>query len=469
MNITIKKFFILSALLLLSIYAILIFYIIELDKINASLQSLQNSSFKMSQKADELRQSSDDLTRFARTYVITADPLYKTQYFTILDIRNGKAKRPFEYEGIYWDLLEPKRSQLHPQNDPISLEVEMKLLPYTEYEFSRLKEAENQSNKLVNLEVQAFNAMIGLYIDDKGNYTLHKEANQDLAISLLHSEQYHLAKQSIMLPINYFLSSLSKRITQDTQELQEKTRQLFKKIFALIALDFFLFLLTMYVISKKVLSPISKITTMITKIKQKKEIYKSKFYKDEIGFMAEEFYTMHERIQDDHKKLQDLANIDELTGIYNRRFFFDVSNKILKSAYRNDQKVSLLIFDIDNFKSINDSYGHQIGDSVLQHLVGTISARLRQGDVFARYGGDEFVILLQDTNLEVAFEISKSLCKTVKDKVFAYDKLVHIPISISAGVSEYRHPYTDLKSLIKSADIGLHQAKREGRNRVVQN
>ncbi|RLA59252.1 MAG: methyl-accepting chemotaxis protein, partial [Epsilonproteobacteria bacterium] len=178
----------------------------------------------MVQMADKLRQSSDDLTHFARTYVITNNQTYKQQYYETLDIRNGKMPRPLMYESIYWDLNKDIRDKRHPNDKPVALKTLFNNLPYTRDELELLTLSEKNSNDLVNLEIEAFNAMIGKYKDDKNQYTITKKPDQNYAIKLLHSEEYYQAKHKIMNPIDNFMIMLNKRTQEQTDAINEKVK-----------------------------------------------------------------------------------------------------------------------------------------------------------------------------------------------------------------------------------------------------
>jgi len=188
-------------------------------------KALYNSTeqrLSMLSSSDKLRQSSDDLTHFARTYVITNNQKYKKQYFDTLDIRNGKKPRPLHYESIYWDLTESSRKINHPNSEKISLREIMIKLPFSKKELNKLELSVINSNDLVNLEVEAFNAMNGLYKDKNNQYTIKKDINQSLAIRLLHSEDYYLAKHKIMKPIDDFMLMLDQRTKEEVKILNTK-------------------------------------------------------------------------------------------------------------------------------------------------------------------------------------------------------------------------------------------------------
>jgi methyl-accepting chemotaxis protein len=167
--------------------------------------------------ADEMRQSSDDLTRLARTYVVSGDAKWEQQYFEILDIRNGKKPRPNQYEKIYWDFraadIEPGKGT----GAGIALSELMKQAGFTEAEFGKLNEAQANSNGLVQTETVAMNMVKGLYADGSGGFT--KKGDPDLvkAREMMHDAAYHANKAKIMKPVNEFLDLLDHRTTGNVE------------------------------------------------------------------------------------------------------------------------------------------------------------------------------------------------------------------------------------------------------------
>lgn len=180
--------------------------------------------------ADELRHSSDDLTRMVRTYIVTQNPIYKRHYQEILDIRNGKQFRPDQYQNIYWDLvgLDDKRPRLY-SNQTIPLIERMRKAGFTEGEFAKLSEAKNNSDALTEIEFAAMK-LIESEGSEKEKYLQRKKA-----LELLHDETYHQAKASIMRPINDFYILMNKR-TSDSVHIAEKKALLFRYVFILLGL-----------------------------------------------------------------------------------------------------------------------------------------------------------------------------------------------------------------------------------------
>lgn len=183
--------------------------------------------------ADELRQSSDDLTRLARTYVITGDAKYEVQYFDILDIRNGKKPRPLDYHRIYWDFIAADQPPPRASGDTISLNALMEQAGFTKKEFEFLEQASANSDGLVGLEVKAMNAVKGKFDDGNGNYTVSKGPDFKLARELLHSNDYHRFKAEIMAPVDEFFALLETRTTTAVETAESNS--LFFGTFATVA------------------------------------------------------------------------------------------------------------------------------------------------------------------------------------------------------------------------------------------
>ncbi|MGL4507392.1 MAG: GGDEF domain-containing protein, partial [Aeromonas sobria] len=157
---------------------------------------------------------------------------------------------------------------------------------------------------------------------------------------------------------------------------------------------------------------------------------------------------------------------DDLTGLYNRRFFFEVCEKNLSLNARHHLKSVLMVLDVDQFKCINDRYGHPLGDRALTHLGKVMQSVLRSEDVLARIGGDEFAIWLPNTRLSAASSMAERLCQQVMQSPLALHDGDELIITISAGLVENSEGEL-MESLYARADQMLYQAKQAGRNCVV--
>jgi len=161
-----------------------------------------------------------------------------------------------------------------------------------------------------------------------------------------------------------------------------------------------------------------------------------------------------------HQQLEQLAMTDSLTGLHNRHVLEDALARELQRAERSGRSCAVLFCDLDHFKRVNDNWDHATGDQILQQVAAVIRLRLRRGDLAARFGGDEFVVLLPDTDMESALEVAGDLCRRI-EAVSAT-----LPVTVSIGVAVSANSYLDGASFLAAADAAMYLAKRAGRNRV---
>lgn len=159
---------------------------------------------------------------------------------------------------------------------------------------------------------------------------------------------------------------------------------------------------------------------------------------------------------------KELAQYDELTKIYNRKKFNDELGKEIDRVVRYGHNLSLAMFDIDHFKNINDTFGHPVGDFVLKEVVHVVNNEIRKSDIFCRYGGEEFTLLMASTKLDMASDTSDRIRKVLENHIFGEVGKV----TCSIGVTEYK-PDDTPESFVKRSDDALYQAKQSGRNKVV--
>jgi diguanylate cyclase (GGDEF)-like protein len=168
-----------------------------------------------------------------------------------------------------------------------------------------------------------------------------------------------------------------------------------------------------------------------------------------------------------YAKTRELSVRDELTGLYNRRHFLHVLQLEWKRASRFHHPLSLLMLDVDHFKKYNDTYGHKEGDRVLKQMGHLLMKTLREVDTLARFGGEEFVVVLPDTDRNGALAVGEKLRRIVESEKFTLTDQNPIPVTMSVGVANYPDDVIMLEDLIDHADMALYDAKDQGRNRVV--
>ena len=172
--------------------------------------------------------------------------------------------------------------------------------------------------------------------------------------------------------------------------------------------------------------------------------------------------SLSRELEEKNAELERMIRIDPLTKIYNKATIEELLKREIENAKRYKEPLSVLMIDIDDFKHINDTYGHLVGDNVLRELAHVIRKNLRKGDLAGRYGGEEFTVVLPRTDLKTAKIIAERIRRSIEDYLFPDS--IHITVSI--GVSQLQMESETSESLLKRADDALYTAKREGKNRV---
>jgi diguanylate cyclase len=175
-------------------------------------------------------------------------------------------------------------------------------------------------------------------------------------------------------------------------------------------------------------------------------------------------YRVALQLSKSKKSLEKLSTTDSLTGLMNHGAWKDLLTVEFNNCRTLNRQNSVALIDIDHFKSINDTYGHIIGDNVLKQLSNALSASLRETDLAGRYGGDEFCVILPDTTLAQATDILERLRRTVHEH--AHSALPDLKLSLSIGIAAYGPHLTDAGTWLHEADMALYEAKSTGRNRV---
>lgn len=171
-------------------------------------------------------------------------------------------------------------------------------------------------------------------------------------------------------------------------------------------------------------------------------------------------------LAEEREKLKHMAISDPLTGAYNRRHFFERGEQLHALYKRNQHPYAVLMLDMDDFKTVNDRYGHLAGDQVLCRVVDQLQANIRNADILARYGGEEFILLMPDTNLATATKAAERLCKLVAACTFEIDE-AQLTVTTSIGVAVSQPHLENFQDVVECSDQAVYLAKRLGKNRVV--
>jgi len=178
--------------------------------------------------------------------------------------------------------------------------------------------------------------------------------------------------------------------------------------------------------------------------------------------LYQELIQAKELLEKQSEELLEMATVDSLTGLLNRRALDNRASKVLSQAKRSRSSVAVIIIDIDFFKVINDTYGHALGDDVLQYLGTLLLKKRRDHDIVARFGGEEFILVLPDVNEKNACKVAEAIRVDIETTQFK-----GISITVSIGVSLNKEDNNEFDVLFKEADSALYIAKKEGRNKSV--
>ena len=279
----------------------------------------------------ELKQSSDDLTRLARTYAVTGDPIYEEYFRRIKDIRDGKRPHPKNFSPFYWDYVTADMTQLDQDGETYSLEGRMENLGLTEKELAKLSEAKKESDALIALENIAMNAVKGLYRDKDGRFTVAGDADRAMARDLLHGEEYHQAKARIMKPIEQFQKLLNTRIADELAMVDQRNKATALVVTIVVAATIIFSIYVFFLMRRRIVRPLSMLEAGAMHIKRGDYSHRiDATSNDEIGSLAAAFNAMSLSIKENtsrlHAVIESVADgvlvVDRKKRItaYNRRF-----------------------------------------------------------------------------------------------------------------------------------------------------
>ncbi|MEC5424717.1 GGDEF domain-containing protein [Virgibacillus sp. C22-A2] len=162
-------------------------------------------------------------------------------------------------------------------------------------------------------------------------------------------------------------------------------------------------------------------------------------------------------------KVEELTITDALTGIYNRRYFDFIMEKTIPFSKKNNTPLIFMLLDIDHFKKVNDNFGHQCGDEALKHISDIIGSNVRDTDAFVRFGGEEFAVIMPNTDVDEGLIIAELIREAIEKSGFTYNN-ERIYFTISIGVSSYNGE--EIEEFIEKTDTALYKAKENGRNQI---
>ncbi len=258
-------------------------------------------------------------------------------------------------------------------------------------------------------------------------------------------------------------------ITFQTSRLKLPLDYILRSVVSFFAIAFcILFFILFYMLRSGIIRPVTHMVAIINDIMDKRDLSLRVHYQGRVAEFKQLggfFNEMLSMLESSHHDLEKQSTHDHLTDLYNRRKFEeDLENEILLAA-RYQRKFSLVMVDLDDFKRVNDEYGHAAGDSVLIRFSNVLKENIRGSDLVARLGGDEFCILLHETNCDMATEVCKNIQQFLAENPLEFQG-EHYAIVGSFGIAGYPQHGTESETLMQAADKAMYQAKRDGKNQL---
>ncbi|MDP3292181.1 MAG: diguanylate cyclase, partial [Sulfuricurvum sp.] len=231
-----------------------------------------------------------------------------------------------------------------------------------------------------------------------------------------------------------------------------------------------IFAILYYKLNALLVQPIKQFIVMIQDIISNNDMAKRISLKTkilEVKNIENYFNKMLDSIQDYYEKLQELSDRDYLTGLYNRRKFEEFLTYEVMRSVRHHHKFTVLMIDLDNFKYINDTYGHASGDLVLKEVTNIFGSNLRNADILARIGGDEFAVILPETPYENGYAVVEKLRSSLESTPISL-MFDHVSLTASFGIAEYPEQGENITALLTGSDLAMYKAKRAGKNTIAR-
>lgn len=427
--------------------------------------------------AEELRRTSHALTAMARTYVATGNPLYKQRFDLIVAVRDGKQPQPARYLEDSWMFGEdggqvmPAASHAAPLLDKVRRAVSARA-------FGKLERAKTQSDNLTRIELEA------MRLAGKGADGVDGAASRRQALELVFGPAYQQAKVGIMAPIEEFRELLERETNDSVAQAVAKAYRLRLLVIALSVLSLLMLLHIRLTLTAILGGSVEALHTAIVRlgggdappVADGRRVARHESILDWVRQTQQRLDQIEAQrrraeqqlveyaaaLEAKNLELKNLSRRDALTGLHNRMAANEQLRKEFTLMQRTGNVYGLLFLDIDHFKQINDTYGHAVGDQVLKAIAVILENQLRKTDFVARFGGEEFIVLLPDTAIEGVVTKAEELCASV----MAHDFPEVGRVTVSIGVAQGRPQDSDELDAVRRADELLYAAKRNGRNRV---
>lgn len=455
----IALFFIIVALFLVVIIITLSIMFTNAKK----AEMVQKERFEFHELVIKHKQNTDTFSDVFIKYINTNDRYFKRKVDAILNKDTFDRRKIKEYRDEILKTFGYKvAAQVSPKKEK-EIEMFFSLIEIPDDKTNRIFNLMAFVDELLYLEFDAINAARGVFKDKNGEFTKLGTPDVEYAKDFLLSEKYKQLRRDINGSIDYLFEDLDFYLVKYIEKLEKEEDLAYRFSIYLAILLLVVVFISYLNFKKSIVIPLERLTNWIEQMKTNEFVVKERsFQKDEIGIVMNSFINMADTIKKDIQKLEDLSTTDILTKLKNRVTLDKVLEEAHYNVNRYDTAYSLIILDVDHFKDVNDKFGHIIGDVILKEVAQVLKDNTRKSDTLGRWGGEEFLIICANANLDAAYNIAQKLRREIEKKEFT--KVGHKTASF--GVSTFM-PDQSVESVLDRADKALYEAKKAGRNQVI--
>lgn len=454
----VKLYFIILIILIVSLFV----SSWSLFKQEEKITQLKKQRFEFYELVNNLENNHNDFNYIVNRYIVNDNENFEqllkpfigiTSLENIVNIRRGVLK---EFG------LNIKSSSMNDFNKQEYQEFFKKInvSPQIYYE---IQKADKNALEVLKLNIEALNVYNGFIQKSNNGYVIKVKPNKKKAIDILYSHKYKILNKEIRKTA-YNLEEYIQTMMYDRIEMKKKTQHLYVQIdLFLLGLIGFMILFGVFYSNHKIASPLNKLIAWTKQVeKGNYDLDNKETVKNEIGILMHSFDSMAQKVKEDMHLLEKASLTDQLTKLYNRRALDNQLEEIYTNFQRYKTPFSVIIVDIDFFKKVNDTYGHDVGDSVLKEFAVILRTGVRQVDIVGRWGGEEFLVLCPNTNHAGAKVVAENLRKAIE--TYSFKDVGHKTASL--GTAEIQEGMT-IAQVIEKSDEALYYAKENGRNQVV--
>ena len=428
------------------------------------ISSLEKNRFEFYSLANSKKKNFLDFSTIVNKYVITLESRYEKTLKEFVQITiNDKIKNQRNRALKELNFFNKNDINGLSNKEVYKIKGFFSKINFSESMFDKIFKAEDYSYEILLLDIEAINALYGYYKDDNGNFTIKGKPNQQRAKEILYSYKYQILKEEISLNIDEILDYIETFMNEYIEIQKAKEYQLYQLSFLLSFLIVCLILFGIVYSHHRIIKSFKVLIAWTKEVEKGHYIFEKKnLRKDEIGILMHSFNSMAQTIQQNINHLEKISITDSLTKLYNRRAL----NKTLEGeSYkfkRYKHNCSIVLIDIDYFKQVNDTHGHDVGDIILKEFASVLANNIRTSDTLGRWGGEEFLIVCPNTTLDEVRVVAQSL----REKIENFNFSTVGQKTASFGTAEFVEGLTTEEVIIK-ADEALYKAKEQGRNCVV--